>query len=170
MKKLLLLKLLLLSSFIYSQIDSPYLQTPTSTTIWVTWQTDSGTESKVEYGLTNTLGTTINGTNDALSASWIWHKVQLTGLTANTAYYYRVTTGANVSVIKRFKTQPTEGTDTGHYRFVIMGDHQRFNDATNNQRYRKLIEAARAKIISKYGGNPEDHINLIVNLGAHLTQ
>lgn len=153
-------------------VAGPYLQTPTSTSIWVTWQTDSGTESKVEYGTTNALGTTVNGTNDDLSnggGTWNWHKVQLTGLTPNTVYYYKVTTGDQTSEIKRFKTQPVEGTDTGHYRFVMLGDHQRYTDPLDNQRYRRLVEQTRAKIISKFGGNPEDHVNLIVNLGDQVS-
>lgn len=165
MKRVILIPLLFLSGFALGQVDNAYLQTPTSTSIWVTWQTDSGTESKVEYGRSIALGNIVNGTNDPIGSNWNWHKVRLTGLLPNTAYYYRVTTGSQVSEIKRFKTQPLKGTDKGHYRFVMLGDHQRFTDAPGNQRYRKLVEAARAKIIERYGGPPEDHVNLIVNLG-----
>ncbi|MFD0963319.1 LamG-like jellyroll fold domain-containing protein [Pseudofulvibacter geojedonensis] len=151
---------LLFVSFTQAQIN-PYLQTPTSNSIWVTWQTDSGTESVVEYGLTQSnLNLTVTGTNDAITGSWNWHKVRLTGLTPNTAYYYRVKTGSQYSSIKRFKTQPIEGSDTGRYRFIVLGDHQR-----NDDRYGRLVDQAKAKAESKYGTPLEDHVNLIVHTG-----
>ena len=139
----------------------PYLQTPTDTSIWVTWQTTSGTESTVEYGTTEAnLSSSVSGTHDAITGSWIWHKVQLTGLTPDTAYYYRIKTGSDTSSTFRFKTQPADGNSTGHYRFIILGDHQRSDD-----RYGDLVNAAKAKAEATWGTPLEDHARLIVNTG-----
>lgn len=153
--------LTLISITCWGQINNPYLQTPTSTSIWVTWQTSYGTETEVEYGTSsNNLNQSTSGASDALSSNWIWHKVRLSGLQPNTAYYYRVKTGSQTSGIKRFVTQPTEGTSTGHYRMIIMGDHQRSDD-----RYAKLVLAAKAKAETRFGSPVEDHVNLILNPG-----
>lgn len=165
MKNIYLL-LLFASMYGYAQVQNPYLQTPTSNSIWVTWQTDLGTESIVEYGSSSTnLNQTVTGTHDAINSNWIWHKVQLTGLAPNTAYYYRVKTGSQIGPIKRFKTQPIEGTNTGHYRFIVMGDHQR-----GDNRYGLLVNAAKAKAEAKYGLPLEDHINLIVHTGDQVSE
>ena len=147
-------------SFANAQMK-PYLQTPTSNSIWVTWQTTSGSESTVQYGTSaSNLNNTVSGASDAITGSWIWHKVKLTGLTPDTPYYYRVKTGSTTSSTFRFRTQPVDGHTTGHYRFIILGDHQR-----NDDRYGDLVNAAKAKAESKWGTPLEDHARLIVNTG-----
>ena len=153
----------------FSQEMNPYLQTPTSSSIWVTWLSNSGTESTVEYGTSqNNLDKTISGTSIHMANdedNFNWHKVHLTGLSANTPYYYKIKTGNKVSEIKRFKTQPIEGTSSGHYRFIVMGDHQ-----ARGERYRTLVSQARKKAEEKFGSPLEDHINLIVNVGDQVDQ
>ena len=55
------------------------------TTATITWTTDESSTSSVSYGTTTALGTT------RTSTSGTSHTVSLTGLTANTRYYFRVT-------------------------------------------------------------------------------
>ncbi|MDE2041362.1 MAG: fibronectin type III domain-containing protein, partial [Patescibacteria group bacterium] len=54
----------------------------------IVWTTDQQSNSQVEYGLTNAYGsqTAISDTNPLVTS----HSVQVTGLTANTVYHYRV--------------------------------------------------------------------------------
>jgi hypothetical protein len=51
----------------------------------ISWTTDEAATSQVDYGTTTTLGSTATG------ATGTSHAVTLSGLTANTRYYYRVT-------------------------------------------------------------------------------
>src|SRR5689334_4750561 len=70
----------------------PYLQQGTPTGIIVRWRTDVATDSRVQFG-------TIQGapnlqSDDATSTTE--HIVALTGLTADTTYYYSVGTSTDV--------------------------------------------------------------------------
>ncbi|MCT4645083.1 MAG: fibronectin type III domain-containing protein [Carboxylicivirga sp.] len=148
-----------------AQIE-PYLSSPTSTSIWVSWRTNSNTETKVIYGSSdNNLNQSSSGTNKYLGSNYYWHTVKIDGLQANTAYYYKVISGQH-SDVYRFKTQPAEGTNIGHYRFAIIGDHQ----DKDGDRYQSLIDACRDKILEKYASgsssrNVEDYISLMINDG-----
>src|SRR5687768_7565444 len=77
---------------------SPYLQTPSATSIWVSWKTASGTESRVEFGTSQEqLTQAVNGSAQQLGSNYIYHSAQLTGLQPDTFYYYRVRTGTSTS-------------------------------------------------------------------------
>ena len=155
----------------FAQIE-PYLSSPTSTSMWVSWKTTTETESIVEYGLTaGNLNMTASGSYQSLSGNYKWHTVKLSNLTAGTRYYYRTVSGAQISEIHRFKTQVPEGTNTGHYRFAIIGDHQVMAD----DRYERLVQACKDKVIEKYASSPsdtliEDHLNLLVCDGDMVDQ
>lgn len=58
----------------------------TETTVTITWTTDEASDSRVDYGLTSGYGS--NQTDASLVTS---HSVQITGLTANTLYHFKVT-------------------------------------------------------------------------------
>ncbi|MBU6951078.1 fibronectin type III domain-containing protein [Hahella sp. HN01] len=140
----------------------PYLQSPTDTSIWISWKTATGSESKVEYGVAaDRLDQSANGGVQSLSSDYQYHGVQLQGLQADTLYYYRVKTGADVSAVYRFKTQPARGDGSGHYRILVMGDHQ----IRNENRYEQLVKAAKAKLENKYAEPIEEAVNLILNDG-----
>lgn len=143
----------------------PYLQVPTANSIYVSWQSTSGTDSTVRFGasadsLTNTA---IAPASDSktLASDFIWHSVSLTGLAPNTFYYYQAQTGSQTSQVFRFRTQPVLGSRTGHYRVLVAGDNQIQSPA----RWRSLLAAARTKIESLYGVPLEESINLVVNDG-----
>ncbi|OZG72415.1 phosphohydrolase [Hahella sp. CCB-MM4] len=141
---------------------TPYLQSPTETSIWVSWKTADGTDTVVEYGTSKTsLNQTVSGGYQSLKTDYLYHSVQLTELQPDTLYYYRARTGSNISGIYRFKTPPVKGTDNGHVRVLVMGDHQ----IRNENRYEQLVNAAKNKLESMYGTPVEESINLILNDG-----
>jgi acid phosphatase type 7 len=151
---------------VYSQDIKPYLQTPTHESVWISWKTDSNTETIVEYGLLpDELDFTAIGECQILSdvgypANYYYHSAQLTGLATDTPYYYRVRTGDEASEIYRFRTQPSPGSGD-RFRFLILGDNQ----VLEEDRYERLVAAARQKAEEKYGEPLEDHIRLMVNVG-----
>jgi hypothetical protein len=89
----------------------PYLQKATPTSISIMWNTSVASIGKVKYGTDpNNLSST-----SSLTSSAIGHKVSLTGLTANTKYYYSIETDA-VTPLERtsdnfFISPPTVGTE-----------------------------------------------------------
>jgi hypothetical protein len=59
---------------------------------YVTWQTTTAANSRVDYGTT-----TAYGSNVTNASSVTHHSLTITGLTANTSYHYKVTSGTTVS-------------------------------------------------------------------------
>ena len=172
MKKKLLLFLFFISLSGISQTLYPYLQNVTPNSIYVSWKTDTNTETTVEYGLDETnLNVTVTGntnvfTDSGYPANYYYHSAKLTNLTANTKYYYKIKTGTNVSDIYSFKTLPNPGeaaTADGHIRFLIMGDNQ----LKNEPRYDSLVSAAKRKIREKWGStlSPDDNISMTFMVG-----
>jgi acid phosphatase type 7 len=155
-----------------AQNIKPYLQSPTPNSVWVTWKTDSDTLSLVTYGEdTLNLQFSAAGTCQILAdagydSNYFYHSAKLKNLETDHPYYYRVTTGTRSSAIYRFHTQPHTGEKTGVYRILILGDHQ----MKGNDRYERLMQAAKEKAIEKFGGKIEDHINLIINDGDQVDQ
>ena len=80
--------------------------TGSGATAEVTWTTDETSDSTVEYGTTTTLGSTASG------PSGTSHSVELTGLTPNTRYYYRVT---SVDAAGNTATSPSTGSAPAEY-------------------------------------------------------
>ena len=150
-----------------AQTVVPYLQTPTDSSIWVNWRTEASLESKVYYGLSDsdlslvTTGSTqdLKDPGDNYTKNYYYHAVQLTGLNPDTRYYYKVVSEDVESSIYSFRTQPELGS-MGIYRFLILGDHQLFDD-----RYARLMTAAKEICEEKFGTPIEDHIRMITNVG-----
>ena len=105
---------------------APYLQAATPTGLWVMWETDSGTESRVEWGPTESLGRRQCGTVVTGQLSWptTLHEARLKGLDPGTRYYYQVHTGTVTSEIHSFVTPPAPDSEAA-FRFVAMSDMQR---------------------------------------------
>lgn len=141
-----------------------YLQTPTPTSIYVCWHSSAGTESIVEYGTTEALGNTETGDVHVFDDATVWHWVKLTGLTPETVYYYKAITDTAESEIKRFKTQPVDGKTSGHIRFAVTGDNR-----TEPNIFLRTVESIKNKAVELYGGNVEDDLNLIIDVGDIVT-
>ncbi|MHA1591747.1 MAG: fibronectin type III domain-containing protein [Candidatus Heimdallarchaeaceae archaeon] len=92
-------------------------QNDTATTMTISWQTTDETSSIVQYGADVSYGN--EDTGDFVSgAAGIWHHVELTGLSPDTIYHYRVGDGETWSKDYTFKT----GTTGKHAKFVAWGD------------------------------------------------
>lgn len=102
------------SSFVPINIHLSWSSNDTQTTMTVMWRTRTETSSVVQYGLSNSLGSEVSFSEDALI-----HEVKLTQLTPDSLYYYRVGNGQTWSKNLTFKT----GNDY-YARFVMWGDSQ----------------------------------------------
>jgi len=112
-------------------VKKPYLswQHDTNTTITISWETDVALNSIVEYGTTFPLSESVVA--DSLCTL---HHMELTGLTPNTTYYYRVSsTNGPTSEVYQFTTAYAHKTS---FRFAIMGD-----DQGGNQVHQDIINA-----------------------------
>ncbi len=105
----------------------PYLQAPAPTGMTIRWDTREATDSKVWYGpnpgnLNNTVTLPTNTTE---------HEIQITGLSANTTYYYAIGDSNGVMAGEdpdhHFKTSPTTGSQQT-IRAWILGDPGMRND------------------------------------------
>lgn len=138
----------------------PYLQTPGSGSIVISWHDSLSTGTRVEYGTTELLGQFSNGTSEIISDSYVWHTVKLTGLKTDTEYFYRVLSGNGSSKIYSFRTQPSDNFK-GKIRFLLLSDTHA-NDTTMTS---KIIREARKKIIQLYGDDIHNRINLVLHSG-----
>lgn len=108
----------------------PYLQSVTSNSIIIKWNTSVATDSKVMYG------TTLTAIDSCVKDSRLTkeHEIKITGLNPATVYYYTVGNSSTMlvqaSASVYFKTSPAVGT-AAPYRFWAIGDAGMGND---NQR------------------------------------
>ncbi|MBV6403402.1 MAG: metallophosphoesterase family protein [Flavobacteriales bacterium] len=101
----------------------PYLQDAEPDRMSILWETSSGTQSMVEYGLTPALGSSATGGAFTSSGSAQIHTVTITGLNPGTAYFYRTVTGTAISGIRHFRTPALPGAEAGT-NIVAMSDMQ----------------------------------------------
>ncbi len=147
------------SSLVYPSTVTrgPYLQSGTTTSAIIKWRTSNNTDSKVWYGdsPTNLNQTILVNFSDTL------HEVTVTGLTANTTYYYAVgdsggqMEGANND--HYFKTAPAVGTSQPITAWVL-GD---CGTGTAQQ------EAVRDAYYNYIGSN---HTDMVLLLGDNAYQ
>ena len=114
-------------------LRGPYLQVATSAGIVIRWRTDALTRSVVTYGL-------MMDKRDLLAedtALTFEHKVQLTGLSPRTKYFYTIGGGEGDTLQQGndnyFVTLPVPGTE-GTYRIGVFGDCG--NNSTNQRNVR----------------------------------
>jgi len=89
-------------------------QNDPKTTVTACWKTTVLTDSIVQYGLNSSYGNEVTGTEG------VFHTVEITGLTPDTRYHYRVGNGNEWSGDYSFKT----GTAGNHIQFLDVGDSQ----------------------------------------------
>ena len=130
----------------------PYLQKAGPTRMTVRWRTASATESVIKYG--TSLGN-LNQTASDLTGK-TEHEMDITGLTANTTYYYQIENSSAVlvpaSADMYFKTSPNTGT-TQPITAWVLGD---CGTANSNQR------AVRDAYYNYIGSN---HTDMVLFLG-----
>ncbi len=139
----------------------PYLQDAEPTTIKVLWETSSGEESIVEWGLSPKLGKKTKGiaVDINFSASRI-HEVKITDLKRFTTYYYRVKTGKMVSDIFQFKTPPF-ATDNESFNIVAMSDMQ--YDHNEPDKFSEVVNEGILPYLKKeLGGKVSDNLAMVL--------
>ncbi|HSH64505.1 MAG TPA: metallophosphoesterase family protein, partial [Bacteroidia bacterium] len=161
--------------FLKSQTVYPYLQSASSNSIFISWKTSSDMQSLVELGTDSaSLNISVNGSTQVLTDTgfpnnYFYHTVKLSNLTANTRYYYKVTSGTFTSSVCSFKTLPLPGnaaTADGHIRFLIMGD----NEIKDQPRFDSLMVKAKRKCEEKYTGAIQENISGILMLGDQVNE
>ena len=115
----------------------PYMNTATQSNIIIRWRTDVATNSKVSFG--TTAGNLTQSVTDNTSTTE--HIVTVSGLSANTQYYYSI--GSTTQTLQGdasnyFKTMPTVGS-TQKVRVLAMGDMG--NNSTNQVNVRNAYTA-----------------------------
>lgn len=138
----------------------PYLQLATPTDIVIMWETNTNTESIVEYGLDANLGSTTTGSTITTLNNTILHTVRVKGLTANTRYYYKAVTGSWSSAIFDFVTQPTRDSEA-NFNIVLMSDMQK--DGSNPTIFNDLINTSLLPYVAaEYGSPLNDFVQMAV--------
>ncbi|MDH5602372.1 MAG: metallophosphoesterase, partial [Cyclobacteriaceae bacterium] len=140
---------------------SPYLQDATPTSIYIQWETSSGEESIVEYGLTEQLGSMANGSHTVhFEEGTVVHSVKLEKLTRFTKYFYRVKTGSATSETFYFKT-PAFSQRESSFNILTMSDMQR--DSDNPNKFREIIEEGVVKYLKEnYTGKITEDVSLVL--------
>lgn len=178
MKKLLSVGLfvcLTIIGFSQTMLVQPYIQNTDSTSVIISWETDSNSESRVEWGLSATLGMTSNGTSLSGGSTAMVHEVLLNGLQPDTRYYYKVITGVAESDTFSFRTFPSR-TANPVIRIVAISDCQ-FDSNESTKLYETINDGVIDYCNSEFGAAPvEDHLNLCllvgdnVNTGSDISQ
>lgn len=144
----------------YQVTRIPYLQSPGINSINICWHDTAQTGTKVEYGTGSDFGMATTGTSELISSSYRWHTVKLSGLQANTRYFYKVMSGTGESGVFSFKTLPNL-TDKGKIRFILLSD----THCPDTTMAGNVVRAARYKAMELYGSDIENHVNGIFHSG-----
>lgn len=137
----------------------PYLQTPTPTSMYVSWHSNQTSSTTVQYGTTSSLGLSQSGSVENISSK-NWHTVKLTGLTPDTEYFYKCISNTDVSEVYKFRTPPAVAGTNRHLRYILVGDSR-----TDILKSTQIVNAAKLKAMEMYGNDIQNHINLVVHVG-----
>ncbi len=102
----------------------PYLGNTTTSSVAISWVTDNSGTGEVHYSQDQSYGNVVVATSSFQDGRY-WYSATITGLDANTTYYYKVfNNGFNMTPwpIVTFTTSP-DATGTS-YKFLVVGDSQ----------------------------------------------
>jgi len=147
----------------HSSNITPYLQTPTVNSNYISWNSYDTISSIVQYGVTPGMGSSATGSFEDIGSNPTinrWHTVKLTGLSADTRYYYRCISGTDTSAVYAFHTPPYPGTAGKHIRFAKIGDTQ-----TNTLTSTAIIDTIVYIYEQLYGPDWYDSVSFIMHSG-----
>jgi len=99
-------------------LKGPYLQSVTSETIAIMWETSEPSDSRVDYGLVPEYSDSIRQ-----AAMTELHEIELSGLERDTRYHYRITSvREDETVSSEDATFDTAVAPETAFRFVVYGD------------------------------------------------
>ncbi|MFH0866381.1 MAG: T9SS type A sorting domain-containing protein [Bacteroidota bacterium] len=146
----------------YSNIN-PYLQTPTTNSIYINWNSYDNASTIVQYGTMPSFGSSTSGSYEDIGIFPTinrWHTVKLTNLLPDTRYYYRCISGTDTSEIFHFHTPPNPGTTGKHIRFLKFGDSQTYVLKSTS-----IVDSAVFLLQQLYGNDWQDSISLVMSSG-----
>ncbi len=115
------------SLFAQTILVHPYLQDAEPNSIKILWETDGGSSHSVSWGTSNSnLDQSVNAGSETTSGTNMLHTTKLVGLSANTRYYYQVTSDAISSSISEFITPPLKSSEQS-FNLIAMSDMQKDN-------------------------------------------
>lgn len=108
----------------------------------------------IQYGTSSTLSSYIESSASTPTWSdWLLTKNVITGLSANTKYYYRIKVGTTVdSNIYSFTTLPTEGTAV-NFRFGELGCYSNFNNVSDTFPAASVLQSYNPLFVIATGDN-----------------
>lgn len=148
---------------------APYLQSMTPTSVWILWETSTGHESRVDWGVSEQLGSTTCGATVPLNpelpdaSPTQVHEVELTGLSPATTYHYRVTSGDAVGDVLRLRT-PAEQTAEASIRLVAVSDSQ-LDEGRPDQLREVLQDGVLAFSAAEFGVDPSTELSAVLHAG-----
>ena len=113
-------------------VVNPYLQSATPYSIKILWETDSESQTIVEWDIQPFLTQSTSGFSFSNYENSKIHTVQLINLTPNTRYYYRAVIGnyESYSDLYDFITPPDPSSEAP-FKIIAMSDMQRDNSNPN---------------------------------------
>lgn len=105
-------------------LTAPYLQNVTTNAITIMWETDVMGDGYVDYGVTTNFGAAEQGRRTPSGSGTEIYRSRLTGLTAGTDYFYRVSMAGQTSPVGKFTTAPL---DRAKFAFAVWSDSQGHN-------------------------------------------
>ncbi len=162
---LLVMALLAITPTIDAQqiVVGPFLQKAQPTSIWIVWETDTGSQSAVDYGITAGLGQSVTGTSFLSAGGTRMHQVQLTNLIPDTRYYYQVRTNAALSQILDLRTPPQPTVEQA-FRFAALSDTQG-NGGAPAKHTEIINDGVIAFVQNEFGTNLADELAFVVHAG-----
>ena len=131
---------IIIASFLFpvSLVVNPYLQDATPNSMKILWETDSDSQTMVEWGMYMFLTENTSGSSFSNYGNSKVHTVELSDLLPNTRYYYRVVVGnyESYSDLYDFITPPDPSSEAS-FRIIAMSDMQR--DNSNPNKFNEVI-------------------------------
>jgi hypothetical protein len=144
-------------------IAGPFLQSASPTGITVVWETNSDTDTRVDYGITEDLGTEVIGTALVTPAMTIIHKTTLTNLQPETYYYYQAITRKAKSEILHFKT-PALTSAEQPFRFIVYSDTQ--HDGSTPDKHAEIVNDGMIGFITEnFGPDLSEEVAFVLHAG-----
>ena len=132
-------------------VQGPTVNLLGNTSVVIMWRTAGDVQSVVKYGTTTALSlSAVNSTPDTS------HRIELSGLTPNTRYYYKVGDGSTWSSVCEFHTAPS-GDEP--FTFLVYGDHRPGTGSTPPPELSTLIDLMAG-----------EHPAFVVSCGDHIQQ
>jgi hypothetical protein len=140
-------------------IVHPFLGKATPTSIHIAWETSNGTNTRVTYGTTKSMGSTVNGSWSTGFGAARVHHVDVEGLQPDTRYFYRCVSSPYSSEINTFRTPPA-GPSGETFTFSVYSDCQYGSNGVKH--YEVINDGIIDFYADEYGGNIEDSLAFVM--------